>query len=215
MASWIKTLKAAQQTEAAIAFAKREDAAWTVFAQNVVAARMGRALTTRAPHFELHVRTETVARTDKHQNITKVRLLTERTYVNVTKTRIEKLGRTALSELNKYKRMLAGLRHTNELVVTKAQREYIEEQLRLVANGKDWKILCGLYREDTGATAIRIKEGDRHIVLFEDGSLTSSRVAPEFGGSWYLCKRTKRNNVPAPTKTRACVKVNGNKISIR
>jgi hypothetical protein len=207
MKTWEKTLHVVQQLPEAIAEANKWNQEWKEWGRNTAEARMTRSVTTHKPHYELHTRKESVVvpgrkefKTDAGGNVIAIQTwleakkLVAREHVVINRARTEDLGRSTTSILNRYKLALTKLEATNEITLTNAQRAYIETMLL----GNGWgKIRHGLRRTDTGATAIYIREGDIHIMLFEDGSTTKSYNVPEFGkGSWFFNTKIKRNTKP-------------------
>lgn len=203
MKTWEKTLHTVQQMPEAIAEADKWNREWKEWGRNSAEARMTKSVTTHKPHYELRTRKESVVvpgrkefKVDAGGNVISIqnwldaKKLVAREHVVINRARTEDLGRSTTSILNRYKLALTKLEATNEITLTNAQRAYIETMLL----GNGWgKIRHGLRRTDTGATAIYIREGDVHVMLFEDGSTTKSYNVPEFGrGSWFFNTKIKR-----------------------
>lgn len=208
MKSWEKTLHLVQTFDEARAEADKWNREWKEWGRNTAEARMTRSVTTHKPHYELRTRKESVVvpgrkefKTDAGGNVIEIQTwleakkLVAREHVVINRARTEKLNRGTTGLLNRYKLALTKLEATTEITLTNEQRKYIETVM--LANGGWGQIRHGLRRTDTGATAIYIRQGDIHIVLFEDGSTTRSRHLPEFGeGSWFFNKKIKRNTKP-------------------
>lgn len=114
------------------------------------------------------------------------------TWRPVTRERHVELTRNPMG-LSKYKLALSKIEWTTDVVVTAIQLQVIDN----FGAGNWGKILCGLRRTDTGATALLIREDNAYVVLFEDGEYVKSYNVPEFNGSWFFDKKVKRTAVVA------------------
>lgn len=210
MKSWEKTLRAVQQLPEAIAEATKWNAEWQDFGQRVALARMEKSYFTNTRHFEVHTHATKKVFTEA-SSVNPVKF-TARVAVYdengdrvnkgqfVTKQRKVEFGRGAVMQINQYCRVLNKLEFTNEVVLTNAQRAYIEDVM-LNPNKQYGQLRMAVRRKDTGATALYIREGNKHIVLFEDGSFTKANHVPEFDGSWFFNKKVKRGFKPVAEKT--------------
>lgn len=209
MKSWEKTLHLVQTFDEARAEADEWNKIWRTWGITAAEARMTKSVTTNVMHYEMHTFKESVVlpgrKQDKIdaggnviqiQNWIEAKRLVNRVHVPVTRKRVEKLERGVTGMLNKYRQILPKLEATTEITLTDKQRKYIETVL--LSNGGWGTIRHGLRRTDTGATAIYIREGNIHIMLFEDGTTTKTYNVPEFGrGSWFFNKKIKRTFKPA------------------
>lgn len=209
MKPWEKTLRAVQQLPEAIAEAAKWNAEWQGLGQRAAIARMEKSYFTNTRHFEVHTHAtkKVVAEASSVGPVkvtTRVAVYDEKDdRVNkgqfVTKTRKVEFGRGAVMQINQYCRVLSKLEFTHEVVLTKAQRAYIEDVM-LNPNKQYGQLRMSVRRKDTGATALYIREGNKHIVLFEDGSFTKTNHVPEFDGSWFFNKKVKREFKPVAEK---------------
>jgi len=201
MKTWETILRAVQQLPEAKAAAAKEKADWCGWGQRAAQARMEKGYKTHTEQLETHAVRETsvtveasvvgpvkvVKRTAKY-DASGDRVVK---HVSVNKERLVPYGRSAVMQMNQYCRVLSSLDFTHEIVLTNAQRAYIEDVL-LTEVKKYGKILMSVRRKDTGATALYIREGNKHIVLFEDGTTTKQEHWPRFDGSWFFNKKIKR-----------------------
>ena len=208
MKSWEKTLHLVQTFDEAHAAADEWNKTWRTWGVKAADARMTKSVTTNTTHYELHTFKEAVVLPGRKQdkidaggNVIQIQTwieakrLVNRVHVPVTRKRVEKLERGVTGMLNKYRKILPKLEATTEITLTNKQRKYIETVL--LANGGWGTVRHGLRRTDTGATAIYIREGNVHIMLFEDGSTTKTYDVPEFGrGSWFFNTKIKRTTPP-------------------
>lgn len=207
MKTWEQTFRAVQQTATAIEVAAKWDAEWSGFGQRAAMARMEKSYTTKVPHFEIHSfgKTRTVATPSEVGPVKTVTRVADYTEQGdrvlkgqfVTKARKVEFGRSAVMHINQYCRILGKLEFTHEVVLTNAQRDYIETVL--LENNYGY-VMMSVRRKDTGATALYIREGNKHIVLFEDGTFTKANNVPEFDGTWFFNKKIKRTFKPATEK---------------
>lgn len=208
MKHWEKILHQVQQLPQALAVASKWNEDFPGFGRRLLEAKAQRGYTTYESKLEIRNVLQTriaVIHTDEgpvkvlmksatyETNFSEGRVM-QRSFV--TKARDEKFGRSAMMQLNRYSKLLAQLEFTHEVLLTNAQRKYIEDVM--LTDCKSYgHIEMAVRRKDTGATAIYIREGTKHIILFEDGTTTKREHIPEFGGSWFFNKKVKRSFIPA------------------
>lgn len=221
MKTWEKNLRAAQATEQAAAYAADQEKQWGEYGRAVAEARMTKTITTTKAHWEIQTMTQMVTlpgkKVTRHtaggdeitiREYNDVKCVKGRRAVEMTRTRVEHFKRIGIPNMAKYKLALTKVEFTHEIVLTNAQRAVIES----LVLGQDWgKIMCGLRRVDTGATALYIRHENQHMVLFEDGSAIKSYNVSEFGANpdWFFNTKVKRTTATKIETTVKATKVDG------
>lgn len=215
MKQWEKNLRIEQASNHVKNLVDSNNKSWKEFAVNLNAA-ISLGYITHTPRFELRVvsasslSTKTLASVApekqvawNHKDNNQVsRFVGARVVQHNNFSRRMDLGdRHSVKALNDLRIMASNLTFTQSLIITKAQRDYLEANEGMRKHlGKDWKVLCSLRRSDTGASAILIREGANvYVTLFEDGTYSIKQHVPEFSGSWFISKRVARDTpLPKP-----------------
>jgi hypothetical protein len=196
MKSWEKNLRAAMNSDLAVAAAAKQNAMWQEFGKHAALYKVGEVLDTFVVEMQTHKCAMSGAK------------MTKVAATQVVMTRQHRQAR------NRYSEVLNNLEVTHEIVLTNKQRKVLEPIL--TADDITWQVWWCYRLRNTGATAVVLRNGNDWMTLYEDGTTSGNRweaeriqghtvklktIEPSFHGSWFFNKNIKRTYKPTQVVT--------------